>query len=87
MSLSREEDRMSLEEIRQALVELSRLRRAGVDDSLMSHLRQSLTPNAPRGVTQAQLYEKEQALEAQLGDFWLIWDSTNSSYGIIPREM
>jgi hypothetical protein len=77
---------MTLEEIKQALIALSHLRRAGVDDSLMSDLRQSLTPNAPRRITQEELRQKEKELEERIEGFWLIWDAVNRSYGIIPQE-
>lgn len=77
---------MSLEEIKQALLELTRLRRAGVDDELMSHLRRSLKPDAPKRITEAELRQKEKELEARIDGFWLIWDTGNQGYGILPQE-
>jgi hypothetical protein len=77
---------MTLDEIKQELQKLTKERRAGVDDQLMSSLREALTPTAPPKLTHAELHQHEQALESRLGDWWVIWDRVNQSYGIIPRE-
>lgn len=76
---------MTLVEIRQALLELTLVRRAGVDDQILSSLA-ALTPNLPKRISQNELYQREKELEAKLAEWWLIWDRTNESYGIIPRE-
>jgi hypothetical protein len=79
-------DSMTLAEIMQVLRALTKERRAGVDDQMMSFLRTSLTPDGPQKITQAELHQREEALEARLGEWWLTWDEANQSYGIIPRE-
>ncbi len=65
---------MTLQEIRQALVALSALRRGGVDDSLMSYLRQELAPNKPKRITEEELRQRVAALEAEVEGFHVIWD-------------
>jgi hypothetical protein len=69
---------MSVEEIRQALLELTKVRLPGVADSLISNLREALTPDAPRAVTYEELRQREEALEQRLGLFWVIWDGINT---------
>jgi hypothetical protein len=77
---------MGVEEIRQALLALTKVRRKGVDDSLFSSLRGALTPDAPMPITYTELDQREKELEQRLGLFWVIWDEQNQSYGIIPQE-
>ena len=77
---------LSLDEIQQALRALTKERRAGVDDMFFRRLQEALTPDAPRKLNPQELREREKELEAQLFDWWLIWDQANQSYGIIPRE-
>ncbi len=76
---------MGVEEIRQALLALTKVRRKGADDSFFRSLRESLTPNAPRPITYTELDQREKELEQRLEGFWVIWEKVNDCYGIIPR--
>jgi hypothetical protein len=75
---------MTLDEIKQELQELTKVRRAGTADELMSALR--VAANKLPRMTEAELDQRLKSLEAQLGDWWVIWDNVNRSYGIIPQS-
>lgn len=80
-----EEKGLTEDEMIQALRELTMLRRQGVDDTFMSSLRKALTPDKQK-ITWEEINQKEHELEERLSKWWVIWNATNNSYGIIPRE-
>ena len=63
---------MPQDEMIDALKELTKLRRAGVNDRLFDSILETLQPGVPRKITSEELEQRRVALEAKLPDWWVI---------------